>query len=255
MNDTHPGIELRIRTQHGEIVNGRSDELHFELRQMWIASGFTGDEWYPVGGTMLRAVLVEIRAVDVPALPPAPSYPHELFGLGADDAAAALANVEAAELADVDGHALEPGAAAERCCVCGSADVGYHNYREQPFCWPCADGDQVAELADVDQAAELAARGPTELAELERYMTRDDRAELAELTRRLAELERRLEAARANWQAAGYRPAPSPAGLGDGAGGSLTEPVSEPARARRPRPRLNIGVARIARRARFRSGR
>ncbi|MFD3336121.1 hypothetical protein ACFWV1_26260 [Streptomyces sp. NPDC058700] len=29
---------------------------------------------------------------------------------------------------------------AEKCCVCGSPDVTYHNYREQPFCWPCADG-------------------------------------------------------------------------------------------------------------------
>jgi hypothetical protein len=30
----------------------------------------------------------------------------------------------------------------ERCCVCSSAEVGYHNYRDQPFCWPCADGDR-----------------------------------------------------------------------------------------------------------------
>ncbi|MDT9688172.1 hypothetical protein Q5762_07350 [Streptomyces sp. P9(2023)] len=29
---------------------------------------------------------------------------------------------------------------AEQCCECGSSDVRYHNYREQPFCWPCADG-------------------------------------------------------------------------------------------------------------------
>lgn len=32
--------------------------------------------------------------------------------------------------------------AAERCCACGSAAVVYHNYREQPFCQPCADGDE-----------------------------------------------------------------------------------------------------------------
>jgi hypothetical protein len=30
-------------------------------------------------------------------------------------------------------------AEAERCCVCGGAPVVYHNHREQPFCWPCAD--------------------------------------------------------------------------------------------------------------------
>jgi hypothetical protein len=28
----------------------------------------------------------------------------------------------------------------EVCCACGSPDVVYHNYREQPFCSPCADG-------------------------------------------------------------------------------------------------------------------
>lgn len=28
---------------------------------------------------------------------------------------------------------------ADQCCVCGSPDVTYRNYREQPFCWPCAD--------------------------------------------------------------------------------------------------------------------
>ncbi|MCY0960834.1 hypothetical protein [Streptomyces sp. H27-H5] len=28
---------------------------------------------------------------------------------------------------------------AETCCVCGDSDVVYHNYREQPFCWPCAN--------------------------------------------------------------------------------------------------------------------
>lgn len=27
-----------------------------------------------------------------------------------------------------------------RCCVCGSADVTYRNYRDQPFCDPCAEG-------------------------------------------------------------------------------------------------------------------
>ncbi|MFI0929683.1 hypothetical protein ACH4TP_38030 [Streptomyces sp. NPDC021012] len=28
---------------------------------------------------------------------------------------------------------------ADKCCVCGSPDVTYRNYREQPFCWPCAN--------------------------------------------------------------------------------------------------------------------
>jgi hypothetical protein len=32
---------------------------------------------------------------------------------------------------------------AEQCCVCGSPDVTYHNYQDQPFCWPCADGQRL----------------------------------------------------------------------------------------------------------------
>ncbi|MFF1282185.1 hypothetical protein [Streptomyces sp. NPDC058299] len=28
-----------------------------------------------------------------------------------------------------------------RCVQCGSPTVRYNNYREQPFCWPCANGD------------------------------------------------------------------------------------------------------------------
>lgn len=28
----------------------------------------------------------------------------------------------------------------ERCVVCDSTEVAYHNFREQPFCWPCANG-------------------------------------------------------------------------------------------------------------------
>jgi hypothetical protein len=27
----------------------------------------------------------------------------------------------------------------EACCVCGGGSVVYRNYKEQPFCWPCAD--------------------------------------------------------------------------------------------------------------------
>ncbi|MFF7561936.1 hypothetical protein ACFZB4_18435 [Streptomyces pseudovenezuelae] len=34
-----------------------------------------------------------------------------------------------------------PTADGPRCVQCGSPDVRYRNYREQPFCWPCANGD------------------------------------------------------------------------------------------------------------------
>ncbi|MFC1410470.1 hypothetical protein ACEZCY_14520 [Streptacidiphilus sp. N1-12] len=46
----------------------------------------------------------------------------------------------------------------ERCCMCGSADVRYRNYREQPFCWPCADGTSPQGQAAV--AASLAEPNP-----------------------------------------------------------------------------------------------
>src|SRR5688500_885902 len=35
---------------------------------------------------------------------------------------------------------MTPPEPAEKCCVCGSTKVVYHNYTELPFCWPCADG-------------------------------------------------------------------------------------------------------------------
>jgi hypothetical protein len=35
----------------------------------------------------------------------------------------------------------EASAPAEQpvCCVCGGGPVTYRNYRDLPFCWPCAD--------------------------------------------------------------------------------------------------------------------
>lgn len=38
----------------------------------------------------------------------------------------------------------------EACCVCGLPEVGYHNFEEKPFCWPCAEGqpDNVIKALD-----------------------------------------------------------------------------------------------------------
>jgi chromosome segregation ATPase len=47
-----------------------------------------------------------------------------------------------------------------RCVQCGSPNVRYRNYREQPFCWPCANGEQQAPAADEDQALRWARREP-----------------------------------------------------------------------------------------------
>jgi hypothetical protein len=35
----------------------------------------------------------------------------------------------------LDGTGTQP----ETCCICGGGPVVYHNYREQPFCCPCAE--------------------------------------------------------------------------------------------------------------------
>jgi hypothetical protein len=32
------------------------------------------------------------------------------------------------------------GDGPKRCCVCGSPDVAYHNFQDDPFCGPCAEG-------------------------------------------------------------------------------------------------------------------
>ena len=35
---------------------------------------------------------------------------------------------------------------AEACCVCGGTEVTYRNYRDQPFCGPCANGEPLGNL-------------------------------------------------------------------------------------------------------------
>lgn len=36
------------------------------------------------------------------------------------------------------------------CCVCGSGAVAYVNYRQQSFCWPCANGAPFPQEAERD---------------------------------------------------------------------------------------------------------
>lgn len=77
-DDTFPGIEISITTHRGEILRARSDQLHFDTRNLWIEAGFTGDEWASVGGTLHGGVVVLVRAVDIPMLERAPDDPREL---------------------------------------------------------------------------------------------------------------------------------------------------------------------------------
>jgi hypothetical protein len=67
-----------------------------------------------------------------------------------------------------------------RCVQCGSPDVRYRNYREQPFCWPCANGEQQAPAADeaapnmLRVLADRAARGVLSEAEGEALRRRTE---------------------------------------------------------------------------------
>jgi hypothetical protein len=237
-DDTFPGIEIRIYTENGELLHSRSDTLHYELMKMWLENGFTGNEWYPLVGFPVRAALVEVRAVDVPRLPIELELEREL-----------------------------EASTAERCCVCGSSDVGYHNYRDQAFCWPCADGRPPAAAAAVDvdgQAAELAGAVCTATWDCGGF--EGDRPWHG--TRCI------LPAGHDDWHRGpddptvinGYitwlrnRPAPLLEVLE--ATAPVADPVPDPSRGERwpvisrwpPRP-CDIWLARIARRARFRSGR
>ncbi|MFE0329048.1 hypothetical protein ACFW08_20145 [Streptomyces sp. NPDC058960] len=54
-----------------------------------------------------------------------------------------------------------PAADAPRCAQCGSSAVVYRNYREQPFCGPCANGERPAPAADEDAPAAVCRRMET----------------------------------------------------------------------------------------------
>lgn len=135
--------------------------MHMELMQMWLTNGWpNGHAWYPVGGTVLRACSIEIRAVDVPALPSGADLLAALEHWDIADIPAEPGDVDqAADVGRAPGHrpccchggfsgdhvcCIHP---AEVCCICASPDVGYRNYREEPFCIPCADGDPIAPAA------------------------------------------------------------------------------------------------------------
>jgi hypothetical protein len=105
----------------------------------------------------LRATLLDVRR-DLAVL----------YGALPEGLDAYLARIRITRLR-IDKALAEPDDAAEqpipyslvepaRCCMCGSTDVRYRNYREQPFCWPCADGTSPEGKAAV--AASLAEPNP-----------------------------------------------------------------------------------------------
>ncbi|MFG3090656.1 hypothetical protein ACGGAI_23830 [Streptomyces antibioticus] len=82
---------------------------------------------------------------------------HFTNSIGPDDAQRAQEREYAADIVRALGakrrHAAEHGQAADtpRCTMCGSTAVTYLNYRDQPFCGPCANGEQQVPAADEDE--------------------------------------------------------------------------------------------------------
>lgn len=148
----HPGIELRITTPAGVVVECDSDFAHFstlfrgkEVGE-WITllrhlegSPLLDDGLVPEVGELPAVLTVEIRAVQLADV----EVP--------DDAGELLDHPDNAEQpADVPGYSrtpiicdgcrhMCPGTPAA-CCGCGSPNVVYTNFRAQPFCGRCADG-------------------------------------------------------------------------------------------------------------------
>jgi hypothetical protein len=131
----HPGIEIRISTPAGVILQCDSDfahdstlfrgvqpgEWHTVLRHLHItAEGqpMLDDGLVPDVAQLPASLVIEFRPVELPDI----ECPDDLAGL------------------DMPAAPEGGTGAAERCCVCESARVSYHNYLNQPFCWRCADG-------------------------------------------------------------------------------------------------------------------
>jgi hypothetical protein len=144
----HTGIELRISVNGDVTLQGDSDFLHYCAKYSGAALG----DWSHVSAwpTCYGTIRVDVRAVELPDL-----------------------DGELAELADVDQAAAVDVLTAPVCCVCGSADVAYHNYRNQPFCWPCADGHRPAPVELADNAAAPVPEVDTGAANLTELPTQD----------------------------------------------------------------------------------
>jgi hypothetical protein len=65
----------------------------------------------------------------------APKSGWYAFGISATGQSGEPVDVQSITFDSVPGGFSLP----ETCCVCGSADVTYHNYRDQPFCPACTD--------------------------------------------------------------------------------------------------------------------
>lgn len=153
----HPGIELRITTPAGVVVQCDSDFAHYSTTFRGVPPG----QWYTlVEHFEGHPVLDEGQGADLPLVGGAPLVSLVKVELRAieledaevpDDARELLGRPDNAEqAAGWPGYSRDPiicepcqhmcQATVPICCSCSSPDVAYWNFRNQPFCAPCADG-------------------------------------------------------------------------------------------------------------------
>lgn len=277
--DDYPGIEIRCITPEGlKFFEGNSQRLHFDLAAAGFRPDMSGDNWYPViEGTFT----LEIRAVDLPELAAAPDYPAELFR-GQPGALAELAELERAAagraheraaaaglepLGDVDqapGHrgcCCHAGFSGDHaCCIHPAADVDpgpvyldtlgrVSAELVRPISWTAEPGYCSETPAGMmwPVCSLLAGHEPATHESADFYWSPGD-TEPTHKSYRGPHAAAPVSSA--GWEGTGAaRPGAGPDGL--------TELTEEPTRGapRQARRRLGTGIARIARRARFRSGR
>ncbi|MEU0102208.1 hypothetical protein [Streptomyces sp. NPDC006267] len=141
-----PSKEHRARHRAAAERTARRDSLLVLLSRIQRAVPVT-----PTEGNLLRAhVEVELTDADTARAALGRQEAQHRQQLAAAHAAIREAEQDAADLREqlrayraVEEHRariIAAGTISAACCVCGHGPVTYRNYREQPFCAPCADG-------------------------------------------------------------------------------------------------------------------
>lgn len=103
-----------------------------------------------------------------------------------------------ARLAEI-GETREAGV----CCACGSTAVAYHNYRDQPFCAPCADGHSATQTRAQDDSGHGDEAGDSEPDTEVRFLLADGRESEFDLHNGPCDCQRQVRHGDGPWLAAG----------------------------------------------------